>query len=141
MEEWRGVDVVESTTEIGLLPFLMRNKSLQLSLSRYGLVKNHLLDFMHISQRVLLSQPTERIALMAKPLLSQLDVDATALRIGIHMRLGDTHIGTAAFKEIRYPDGCDEAPISSSFHHRTPCRPSVTYNTLFVRHGRAGGPR
>ena len=88
-----------------MVPFLMRNRSLQPTLARYGLEHSRLLDMMHISQRILLNRPTDLISTMSAPLMSQLPADA--LRIGVHMRLGDTHMHTSGFDELRYPDGCE----------------------------------
>lgn len=87
-----GIDLVDVSANQPYLQDLLQNPHLQASLERYHLINNSLSDFAYITQRMFFSRPSALLAKSIKSLEEQLSNNPNALRIGIHIRLGDAYL-------------------------------------------------
>lgn len=88
---WKGYDLVDVSGNMGFLPDILQNNFLKAALREYSLTNNAVQDFMYITNEMYFSKPSDLLETLVGPLLSKLNT-ANALKIGVHIRLGDSQI-------------------------------------------------
>jgi hypothetical protein len=82
------------------------NPEYQATLARMGVQHNTLADFLYIADNAFVNRPSPRLERMARPYLEAMDAVPATLRIGIHMRMGDSALAnTFKQSEKRYKPG------------------------------------
>ena len=109
VRERLGFDVVDVVANQPYLKDLLQNPYLQASLQRYHLSNNSVSDFAYITQRMFFSERSTLLDKVVRSLNEKLWQTPNALRIGIHIRLGDAYLSgndsrseTASDGERRY---------------------------------------